>query len=84
MTITIDPLTPDDAHRCAELEQLLEDVIGGRHRFTPAGPSTDGPHVVIVLDGADLHGATQLDDDRPLDPRLSPLAELKARLEKKE
>src|SRR4051812_10578643 len=45
-----------------ELEKLLEDVIGNRHRFNPAGVSTNGPHVVIVLDGADLKGATQLDD----------------------
>ena len=46
----------------ADLEKLLEDVIGNRPRFNPAGPATDGPHVVIVLDGADLKGATQLDD----------------------
>ena len=44
------------------LEQLLEDVIGSRHRFNPGSTGTDGPHVVIVLDGADLNGATQLDD----------------------
>ncbi|BFU41920.1 type VII secretion protein EccCa [Krasilnikovia sp. MM14-A1004] len=45
-----------------DLERLLEDVIGSRHRFNPAGGSNSGPHVVIVLDGADLKGATQLDD----------------------
>ncbi|GAB1694892.1 type VII secretion protein EccCa [Krasilnikovia sp. M28-CT-15] len=45
-----------------DLEKLLEDVIGSRHRFNPAGGSNTGPHVVIVLDGADLKGATQLDD----------------------
>ncbi|MDT5039938.1 MAG: segregation ATPase FtsK/SpoIIIE, family, partial [Actinoplanes sp.] len=45
-----------------DLEKLLEDVIGSRHRFNPAGAGADGPHVVIVLDGADLRGATQLDD----------------------
>jgi S-DNA-T family DNA segregation ATPase FtsK/SpoIIIE len=45
-----------------DLEKLLDDVIGSRHRFYPAGPATSGPHVVIVLDGADLKGATQLDD----------------------
>ncbi|WP_250031537.1 type VII secretion protein EccCa [Paractinoplanes maris] len=43
-----------------ELEQLLEDVIGNRPRFGSGGHSS--PHVVIVLDGADLRGATQLDD----------------------
>ncbi len=45
-----------------DLEQLLEDVIGNRPRFSPAGVSTNGPHVVLVLDGVDLRGATQLDD----------------------
>jgi S-DNA-T family DNA segregation ATPase FtsK/SpoIIIE len=45
-----------------DLEQLLEDVIGNRPRFNPAGPSSNTPHVVIVLDGVDLKGATQLDD----------------------
>jgi len=46
----------------ADLEKLLEDVIGNRPRFNPAGSGTSGPHVVIVLDGVDLKGATQLDD----------------------
>ena len=45
-----------------DLEKLLEDVIGSRPRFNPAGVSGSSPHVVIVLDGADLKGATQLDD----------------------
>jgi len=45
-----------------DLEKLLEDVIGNRNRFNPASVSASGPHVVIVLDGADLKGATQLDD----------------------
>jgi S-DNA-T family DNA segregation ATPase FtsK/SpoIIIE len=45
-----------------DLEKLLEDVIGNRPRFNPAGMSTTSPHVVIVLDGVDLKGATQLDD----------------------
>ncbi|HEY0002608.1 MAG TPA: type VII secretion protein EccCa [Actinoplanes sp.] len=46
----------------ADLEKLLEDVIGNRPRFNVAGASTSRPHVVIVLDGVDLKGATQLDD----------------------
>ncbi|WP_127498750.1 type VII secretion protein EccCa [Actinoplanes solisilvae] len=50
-----------------ELEALLEDVIANRPRFSrglsnPTGQSVSSPHVVIVLDGADLRGATQLDD----------------------
>nr|MDT0662632.1 type VII secretion protein EccCa [Micromonospora sp. DSM 115978] len=36
-----------------ELEQLLADVLGNRPRFDAAGPSAAGPHVVVVLDGAD-------------------------------
>src|SRR3954471_18487386 len=43
-----------------DLEKLLEDVIGNRPRFNLAGASTSMPHVVIVLDGVDLKGATQL------------------------
>ncbi|MEU4239072.1 type VII secretion protein EccCa [Actinoplanes sp. NPDC026619] len=45
-----------------DLEKLLEDVIGNRPRFNTAGVSTGSPHVVIVLDGINLQGATQLDD----------------------
>ncbi|MFI6074939.1 type VII secretion protein EccCa, partial [Actinoplanes sp. NPDC051343] len=45
-----------------DLEKLLEDVIGNRPRFNSAGSSHTGPHVVIVLDGVNLKGATQLDD----------------------
>ena len=45
-----------------DLEKLLEDVIGNRPRFNPAGVSNSSPHVVIVLDGINLKGATQLDD----------------------
>jgi S-DNA-T family DNA segregation ATPase FtsK/SpoIIIE len=45
-----------------DLEKLLEDVIGNRPRFHPTAVPGSGPHVVIVLDGAHLRGATQLDD----------------------
>jgi S-DNA-T family DNA segregation ATPase FtsK/SpoIIIE len=45
----------------ADLERMLDDVIGNRRRFSGAA-HVDGPHVVIVLDGAHLDGATQLDD----------------------
>jgi S-DNA-T family DNA segregation ATPase FtsK/SpoIIIE len=51
----------------AELERLLEDVVGNRPRFSPAGPITDGPHVVIVLDGGDLAGASYLAGDGGID-----------------
>ena len=51
----------------ADLERLLDDVIGNRSRFSPAGPATDGPHVVVVLDGADLTGATALIGDGGID-----------------
>ena len=44
-----------------DLEHLLEDVIGNRPRFG-GGSGGHSPHVVIVLDGINLKGATQLDD----------------------
>ncbi|SCL66884.1 type VII secretion protein EccCa [Micromonospora chersina] len=51
----------------AELERLLDDVLGSRSRFSPAGPATDGPHVVVVLDGGDLTGAADLAGDGGID-----------------
>ncbi|MGV9216227.1 type VII secretion protein EccCa [Micromonospora sp. RB23] len=51
----------------AELERLLADVLASRSRFSPAGPATDGPHVVVVLDGGDLTGATDLTGDGGID-----------------
>ncbi|PWR11246.1 type VII secretion protein EccC [Micromonospora acroterricola] len=51
----------------AELERLLGDVLASRSRFSPAGPATDGPHVVVVLDGGDLTGATDLTGDGGID-----------------
>ncbi|MFC0503906.1 type VII secretion protein EccCa [Micromonospora costi] len=50
-----------------ELERLLDEVLGSRSRFSPAGPATDGPHVVVVLDGGDLTGATDLTGDGGID-----------------
>lgn len=50
-----------------ELERLLDDVLASRSRFSPAGPATDGPHVVVVLDGGDLTGATDLTGDGGID-----------------
>ncbi|MDH6122451.1 type VII secretion protein EccCa [Kitasatospora sp. GAS204B] len=36
-----------------ELELLLEDELAGRQRFTrDAGPQSDQPHLVVILDGA--------------------------------
>ncbi|RAO30764.1 ESX-1 secretion system protein EccCa1 [Micromonospora saelicesensis] len=51
----------------AELESLLADVLATRSRFSPAGPATDGPHVVVVLDGGDLTGASDLTGDGGID-----------------
>jgi S-DNA-T family DNA segregation ATPase FtsK/SpoIIIE len=51
----------------AELERLLDDVLGNRSRFSPAGPATDGAHVVIVLDGGDLAGSSHLLSDGGID-----------------
>ncbi|MFF5174100.1 type VII secretion protein EccCa [Micromonospora sp. NPDC000089] len=50
-----------------ELERLLDDVLASRSRFSPAGPATDGPHVVVLLDGGDLTGATDLAGDGGID-----------------
>ncbi|MEU3453075.1 type VII secretion protein EccCa [Micromonospora sp. NPDC006766] len=50
-----------------ELERLLDEVLTSRSRFSPAGPATDGPHVVVVLDGGDLTGATGLAGDGGID-----------------
>ncbi|MFI7217807.1 type VII secretion protein EccCa [Micromonospora maritima] len=51
----------------ADLERLLADVLGSRSRFSPHGPATDGPHVVVVLDGGDLTGAADLAGDGGID-----------------
>ncbi|MGW1448143.1 type VII secretion protein EccCa [Micromonospora sp. NPDC002411] len=51
----------------AELEGLLADVLASRSRFSPAGPATDGPHVVVVLDGGELTGASDLTGDGGID-----------------
>lgn len=51
----------------ADLERLLHDVLGARSRFSPHGVATDGPQVVVVLDGGDLTGATDLAGDGGID-----------------
>ncbi|MGI5212938.1 type VII secretion protein EccCa, partial [Plantactinospora sp. CA-290183] len=55
------------ASSAVELEKLIDDVVGNRSRFSPSGPATDGPHVVIVLDGGDLNGASYLAGDSGID-----------------
>lgn len=50
-----------------DLERLLGDVLASRSRFSPAGPATDGPHVVVLLDGGDLTDATELTGDGGID-----------------
>jgi DNA segregation ATPase FtsK/SpoIIIE, S-DNA-T family len=42
-----------------ELEQLLGELVTNRPRFAPGGEAV-GPHLVVVLDGADLSGAQHL------------------------
>ncbi|NLU80290.1 type VII secretion protein EccCa [Micromonospora sp. HNM0581] len=51
------------ASSAVELEQLLDQVLAGRSRFSPTGPATNLPHLVVVLDGGDLTGATELVGD---------------------
>ncbi|MCM0675772.1 type VII secretion protein EccCa [Micromonospora phytophila] len=55
------------ASAAVELERLLDEVLASRSRFSPAGPATDGPHVVVVLDGGDLTGAADLAGDGGID-----------------
>ncbi len=50
-----------------ELERLLDEVLAPRSRFNPAGPATDGPHLVVVLDGGDLTGTSELAGDGGID-----------------
>ncbi|TDC41983.1 type VII secretion protein EccCa [Micromonospora sp. KC213] len=51
----------------AALERLLDEVLANRSRFNPAGPVTDGPHVVVLLDGGDPTGAVDLTGDGGID-----------------
>ncbi|MFB9238516.1 type VII secretion protein EccCa [Plantactinospora siamensis] len=51
----------------AELEGLLEDVLGSRSRFSPLGPATNGPQLLVLLDGADMTGATALTGEGGID-----------------
>ncbi|MBQ1024458.1 type VII secretion protein EccCa [Micromonospora sp. C95] len=55
------------ASAAAELEGLLDQVLASRSRFSPAGPATDGPHLVVVFDGGDRAGATELVGDGGID-----------------
>lgn len=55
------------ADTVAGLERLLDDLIGSRGRFTAIGSGMSGPHVVVVLDGADPTGATHLASDAGVD-----------------
>ncbi len=55
------------ASSVAELERLLDQVLASRSRFSPIGPATDGPHLVIVFDGGDVTGATELVGDGGID-----------------
>ncbi|MFI7077053.1 type VII secretion protein EccCa [Micromonospora sp. NPDC049903] len=55
------------ASAAVDLEKLLDEVLASRSRFSPAGPATDGPHLVVVLDGGDLTGATELAGDGGID-----------------
>ncbi|GIJ21860.1 type VII secretion protein EccCa [Micromonospora lutea] len=55
------------ASSAVELERLLDRVLANRSRFSPAGPASEGPHLVIVLDGGDLTGATELVGDGGID-----------------
>ena len=74
------PLREDLRSDTARASSALPSEPGASPGVSDAGPSDAGPSGARG-NGA---GATQLDGEKPVDPRLSPLAELKARLEKKE
>lgn len=51
----------------SELVTLLDEVVANRSRFSPTGPATDGPHLVVVLDGGDLTDAADLTGESGID-----------------
>ncbi|WP_018801745.1 type VII secretion protein EccC [Salinispora arenicola] len=51
----------------SELVTLLDEVLANRSRFSPTGPATDGPHLVVVLDGGDLTDAADLTGESGID-----------------
>lgn len=51
----------------SELVTLLDEVVANRSRFSPTGPATDGPHLVVVLDGGDLTDAADLTGEGGID-----------------
>jgi S-DNA-T family DNA segregation ATPase FtsK/SpoIIIE len=55
------------AGSAAELEARLDDLLASRPRFNPVGPGSNGPHLVVVLDGGDLAGSTHLVSDGGID-----------------
>ncbi|MBQ1051001.1 type VII secretion protein EccCa [Micromonospora sp. C51] len=55
------------ASSAVELERLLDRVLASRSRFSPVGPATDGPHLVVVFDGGDRTDATELVGDGGID-----------------
>jgi S-DNA-T family DNA segregation ATPase FtsK/SpoIIIE len=50
-----------------ELEELLDDLIASRPRFSVAHAGTERPHVVVVLDGGDLGGSAHLASEGGID-----------------
>jgi DNA segregation ATPase FtsK/SpoIIIE, S-DNA-T family len=55
------------ASSAAELESMLDESIANRPRFSPGHQASDGPHVVVVLDGGDLTGSAHLGTDGGID-----------------
>src|SRR5439155_1035339 len=51
------------AHSVSALEDHLGDLIESRPRFNPSGAAIDGPHILIVVDGADTAEAEHLMSD---------------------
>jgi S-DNA-T family DNA segregation ATPase FtsK/SpoIIIE len=51
------------AHSLEALGEHVSDLVENRPRFNPAGASIDGPHIVVIVDGADSAGAEYLLSD---------------------
>ncbi|MBN1173005.1 MAG: type VII secretion protein EccCa [Micromonosporaceae bacterium] len=42
------------------MEERLDEVLGSRPRFNPNNPPSDGPHLIVVIDGGETAGSQHL------------------------
>ncbi|MFS8478020.1 MAG: type VII secretion protein EccCa [Micromonosporaceae bacterium] len=55
------------ASSAKELEELLEELLASRPRFSATHASTERPHLLVVLDGGDLGGSAHLAAESGID-----------------